>query len=386
MKVRILNSLNAALSSAGAVTGVGALAWMAFHSLGDHFLFFAAITLLSFSSGSLLLLFTGIFMLKNAAASEKFKPPQFKEECGLPFEWNLAGTIPSMKLLAHQRQEWCIPRLKQLANGRLLAKRRGVFSEFSLLIEATDLLGLVKVRLMMSGPAEIVVFPAGVTVPGSILEDQQSGGDTEDAQSGTPEGDLLETHQHQRGQSFRHFMWKAYHRSQGRIMLVRKPEKTATSSKLFFFLPSEDDEPGASLVKLLVEDKLAGENWWLFVPGSESLLGPPDREKAMQCLAQSGNWQGDLSGEIKKFEGMASGIFAGANGVIILTNLPQVDRGAWADKLRLAVHELAPSNPSIIVAISKGQHFDPQSLEGEFGTARPVEIDMPINLGLQAES
>jgi len=380
MKVRILNPSSAVATSSLVLGGLGACAWTTFHQFGDHFLFFAAITLLVLSGGSVLLLVMGIVTLKQSSKYQASVPLKLQEDCGHAFEWDSAAIIPQPKLLAFRQPDWCIPPLERLTDGRYLARRRGVFRRFGLQIVATDLLGLVNVRLQMSGSAEIVVLPADVSGPGSILEDQQSSGDTEDAQSGIPEGDLLDTHQHQRGQSFRHFMWKAYHRSGGRIMLVRKPEKTANSTKVFFFLPSEDDELGASLVRLLIEDKIAGGDWWLFVPGSGTLLGPPDRDKAMHCLAESGNWRGDLSAEIKTFEEMTRDNFSGAKGVIIMTNQPQGDSERWADNLRLAVHELAGFNPSIIVAINKGQHFSPQNIDGEYGMARPVEIEMPLNL------
>jgi len=385
VKVHILNPSSAAVVSGLVIGGLGAITWTAFHQLGDHFLFFSAITLLVLSGGSLLLLAMGIVILKQSSRFQAFVPPKFQEDCGCVFEWDSATIIPQSKLLEFRQPDWSIPRLERLADGSLVARHRGVFRQFGLQVVVTDLLGLVSVRLSICGPAEIVVLPADVSAPGGILVDQQSGGDTEDAQSGTPEGDLLDTHQHQRGQSFRHFMWKAYHRSGGRIMLVRKPEKTATSTKVFFFLPSEDDETGASLVRLLIEDKIAGGNWWLFVPGSGRLFGPRDRDEAMHSLAESGNWQGDLSVEIRKFEEMARDNFAGAKGVVIMTNQPQGDSERWADNLRLAVHELAGFNPSIIVAINKGQHFSPQNFDGEYGLARPVEIEMPSNLLPQSE-
>ena len=380
MKVRILNPLSAAILSAFVLGVLAAGSWAAFHLLGDHLLFFAAITLCVFSGGSLVLLATGIVILKLSSRTQTSVLPKWQDECGSGLDWDSAAIIPQSKLLVFRQPEWSIPRLERLADGRLLARHRGVFREFCHQIVATDLLGLVNVRLQLSGPAEIVILPADVPGPGSVLEDQQSSGDTEDAPSGSPEGDLLDTKQHLRGQSFRQFMWKAYHRSGGRIMLVRKPENTAASTRVFFFLPGADDEAGASLVRLLIEDKIAGGNWWLFVPGSNRLLGPQDREKAMHCLAESGNWKGDLSAEIKKFEAMARDNFAGAKGVMIVTNQPQSDSERWTNNLRLAVHELAGFNPSIIVAINKGQHFAPQNFDGEFGMARPVEIEMPSNL------
>lgn len=386
MSVRILNPWSALISSALILGCLATGSWAAFHLLGDHFLFFAAITLCVLSGGSLLLLAFGIVILKQSWMTHVFVKPTWQESCGLAFNKESAAVIPQSNLLVFRQPEWISPRLEQLADGRLHVRHRGVFKEFCLQTVASDVLGLVNVRLQMSGPAEIVVLPADVPGPGSILEDQQSGGDTQDAQSGSPEGDLLDTKQHQRGQSFRHFMWKAYYRSGGRIMLVRKPEKTAASTRVFFFLPSPDDEAGASLVRLLIEDKIAGGNWWLFVPGSDRLLGPPDRETAMHCLAQSANWQGDLAAEIKKFEALARGNFAGAQGVIIITNQPQnegtIER--WADSLRLTTHELAGFDPCVIVAINKGHPFAPENIDGEFGMVRPVEIEMPPNLVHQA--
>jgi len=380
MRLRILNPWSALISSALMLGCLTTGSWATFHLLADHFLFFAAITLCVLSGGSLLLLALGVVTLKQSWRTQSSVKPKWQESCGRAFNGESAAVIPQSTFLVLRQPEWSIPQLEQLADGKLLARHRGVFREFCLQIVATDLLGIINVRLQLSGPAEIVVLPADVPGPGSILEDQQSSGDTEDAPSGSPEGDLLDTKQHLPGQSFRHFMWKAYHRSGGRIMLVRKPENTAASTRVFFFLPGMDDEAGASLVRLLIEDKIAGGNWWLFVPGSGRLLGPPDREKAMHCLAESGNWKGDLSAEIKKFEALTRDNFAGAKGVIIVTNQPHSDGERWTNNLRLAVHEMAGFNPSIIVAINKGQHFAPQNFDGEFGMARPIEIEMPSNL------
>jgi hypothetical protein len=235
---------------------------------------------------------------------------------------------------------------------------------------------LAAFQIELSGPAKFMIFPAQIPALGGIFEDLYSPGDTADARNGPPEGDLLEMDLHQRGQPMRHFVWKAYFRSGGRIRLVRKPEPAASYTRAYFFLPFGDDEPGATLARMLLDGKLDGEKWWFSTPGSARLMGPQDREAALLSLSATSGWQGDVAAETRRFGSMAKSNFAGSGGAVVIASHSVSREEEWTAKLRLAMNELASLSPTILVAVHAGAVFIPPSFLSEFGLARTVEIDL----------
>jgi hypothetical protein len=120
----------------------------------------------------------------------------------------------------------------------------------------------------------------------SLLEGLAGGDDFSDPR-GAPEGDRVDMRQYVHGDSPRMVLWKVYART--RKLLVRVPEWaiTAKPRSCAYLVAGRKDEPGAGLMRVLLERGFLGESWRFGADGSPAYTGRLD--EALDLLVRSGN-------------------------------------------------------------------------------------------------
>ena len=376
MKLRVLNGWRAGLSAALGLSGSVFLAWFAFRKLSDHFLFHAAVALSVVVAASLLALLLRLFLLWRALPRHAWQPEPFVR--GEPRR--LDGFGFSHRRFGLRMEEWRNP-AAAIHGDETLFQRRGLFKQFSVVWTAADPLGVVAVRLEWTRPARLTVEPSKAKPTGPPLEDHAASGDEEDSPTGRAEGDLTDVENWRPGETMQRFMWRTYFRTQGRVKMVRKAATTAARTRSYLFLPSSDDEHGASLARLLVEGHLDPGSWWLFVPGNPArgLLRPEEKKEALAALAESGGLaeEDQLAVEVRRFAELSSVGFVASGGVVILTAQPagDLEMTKWRASLLEARQALSGRSLTLLVALRRGQVLDAPSIDGEFGLARGIEIE-----------
>lgn len=149
-------------------------------------------------------------------------------------------------------------------------RRRGAYPRILRRVALADALGLASVSWTAGEAQEVRFLPArGALDQMSLLEGLTGGDDLSDPR-GTPDGDRVDMRQYVTGDSPRMILWKVYART--RKLLVRVPERAAMTRprSCAYLVAGEGDEPGAGLMRVILERGFLGDDWRFGADGSQA--------------------------------------------------------------------------------------------------------------------
>ena len=221
-------------------------------------------------------------------------------ECGKEQETGFQVPLPRWFPLLEYGWSWLSPPCVEVVLGAggggrrevVVPHRRGAYLRIVRRVAVRDALGLASVSWSAGEDREVRFFPArGGLDQMNLLEGLMGGDDLSDPR-GTPDGDRVDMRQYVTGDSPRMILWKVYART--RKLLVRVPERAlmARPRSCAYLVAGEGDEPGAGLMRVILERGFLGDDWRFGADGSPvhaDRLG-----EALDILVRSGSVQTGL--------------------------------------------------------------------------------------------
>jgi hypothetical protein len=212
----------------------------------------------------------------------------------------------------------------------ILPGKRGIYPHIVRKVTIGDVLGLASISFRERESTEISILPhRGALDQMSLLEGLAAGEDLCDPR-GDPYGDRVDMRQYAAGDSPRLILWKSYART--RRLLVRVPERalTAKPRSCAYLVAGSGDEPGAGLMRVILERGFLGESWRFGADGAPSYAC--NLADALRLLTRSGNFVPDEGTALPEFLAQA-----GKDGYSACLLIVPSSEGRWIDPVLAAI-------------------------------------------------